>query len=146
MKKLKYIFILLFWCINNGNAQGIDVTVGGWVEVTPLGGAKYQVDIQLLMSTTAAIQTSNNTHSFRINSDTAVSFKVIDSSGNSVTIPAKFMYGYYFSQKDTSNTWLNYRRVLPHNFYKNQFRCTLDLNNPIVKSSINTNSSFLDFH
>ncbi|MFM1792631.1 MAG: hypothetical protein RLZZ252_985, partial [Bacteroidota bacterium] len=147
MKKLKIILIFLI-CFCNRHLQGqpSEYTVGGWVEVTPLGGGKYQIDNQLLMSMAALQYGVYTTHPYRIRLDTSVQFKVIDSSGKSITIPAKLMYGYLFSQRDTSNQWLDYGRYYHHHFYKNQFRCTLDLNDPIIKSSININSPYLDFY
>jgi len=147
MLKLKIILVLL---LLNVPKLGISQTrfihpVGGWVEVLPLGQNKYQVDIQMLLAVSGALS-NYDTHIERINLDTSVEFTLMDSACSKLSLPAKFIHGYFFSQKDTTNQTISKKQVLWNNYYKNQFRCTVDLNNSNIKLLLDVNSRYFDFY
>jgi hypothetical protein len=147
IKQLRTIWILIFMlCAQHGYSQSYGKhTVGGWVEVTYLGNAKYQVDCQLLITLCGGLSL-RSTHESRIGLDTAVTLRIYDSAQNYVTVSAPLLGGYFYTQKDTSNTSLSLKQIVVNNHYKNTFRCTVDLNSTYVKSKINVNSTFLEFH
>ncbi len=148
IKQLRTIWILIFmFCAQQGYSQsaGTVNTIGGWIEVTPLGNAKYQVDCQLLMSLGGALSIVPNHHK-RVRRDTSVELRIYDSAQNYVTITTHLLDGCFYTQKDTANKLMDPNQALWNNHYKNTFRCTVDLNSTYLKSKINVNSSFLEFY
>jgi hypothetical protein len=151
IKQLRTIWILIFmFCVQQGysqqgySQQGI-YTVGGWIEVTPLGNAKYQVDCQLLTTVSGALSSAKN-HQQRVMLDTSVELRIYDSAQNYVNIASKLLDGCFYTQKDTANKLMTTGQAVWNVHYKNTFRCTVDLNSSYIKSKINVNSSFLDFY
>jgi hypothetical protein len=149
IKQLRIIWILIFMlCAQKGYSQstaGTVNTVGGWIEVTPLGNAKYRIDCQLLMSLGGALSIVPNHHK-RVRRDTSVELRIYDSAQNYVTITTHLLDGCFYTQKDTANKLMDPNQALWNNHYKNTFRCTVDLNSNYIKSKINVNSSFLEFY
>ena len=148
MRRILLILILFVFSIP---AKGIDEdrTAGGWVTVKALPSSKYEVVCNLLYCVDGY---KNNygipTHSQLASGDTNVFLRVYDSAGNYLNLYAKFIRGYYYTQKDTSNTQISpggLGEFFLNKYYRLIFKCTLDLNSPIVKSAINVNSTYLDF-
>jgi hypothetical protein len=146
IKLLRTIWILIFmFCVQQGYSQQGIYTVGGWIEVTPLGNAKYQVDCQLLTTVSGALSSAKN-HQQRVMLDTSVELRIYDSAQNYVNIASKLLDGCFYTQKDTANKLMTTGQAVWNVHYKNTFRCTVDLNSSYIKSKINVNSSFLDFY
>ena len=146
IKQLRTIWILIFmFCVQQGYSQQGIYTVGGWIEVTPLGNAKYQVDCQLLTTVSGALSSAKN-HQQRVMLDTSVELRIYDSAQNYVNIASKLLDGCFYTQKDTANKLMTTGQAVWNVHYKNTFRCTVDLNSSYIKSKINVNSSFLDFY
>jgi hypothetical protein len=148
IKQLRTIWIFIsMLCAQQAYSQsnGTVNTVGGWIEVTPLGNAKYRVDCQLLMSFGGAYSLVPNHHK-RVRRDTSVELRIYDSAQNYVKVTTHLLDGCFYTQKDTANKLMDPNQDLWNNHYKNTFRCTVDLNSTYIKSIINVNSSFLEFH
>ena len=146
IKQLRSIWILIFMlCVQQGYSQQGIYTVGGWIEVTPLGNAKYQVDCQLLTTVSGALSSAKN-HQQRVMLDTGVELRIYDSAQNYVNITSKLLDGCFYTQKDTANKLMTTWQAVWNVHYKNTFRCTVDLNSNYIKSKINVNSSFLEFY
>jgi len=148
IKQLRTIWILIFMlCAQLAYSQsnGRINTVGGWIEVTPLGNAKYRVDCQLLTALGGAYSLAPNHHK-RVRIDTSVELRIYDSAQNYVKITTPLLDGCFYTQKDTANKLMDPNQDLWNNHYKNTFRCTVDLNSTYIKSKINVNSSFLEFY
>ncbi len=146
IKQLRTILILIFvLCVQQGYSQQGMYTVGGWIEVTPLGNAKYQVDCQLLTTVSGALSSAKN-HQQRVMLDTSVELRIYDSAQNYVNITSKLLDGCFYTQKDTANKLMTTWQAVWNVHYKNTFRCTVDLNSTYIKSKINVNSSFLEFY
>ena len=73
-------------------SNGTMNTVGGWIEVTPLGNAKYRVDCQLLTTFGGSYSLVPNHHK-RVRLDTSVELRIYDSAQNYVTISAPLLDG-----------------------------------------------------
>jgi len=146
IKQLRTILIFML-CAQYGYSQSIGTvnTVGGWIEVTPLGNAKYRIDCQLLMALGGALTIVPNHHK-RVRRDTSVELRIYDSAQNYVKITTHLLDGCFYTQKDTANKLMDPNQDLWNNHYKNTFRCTVDLNSTYIKSKINVNSSFLEFY
>ena len=133
-------------CVQQGFSQSNGgYTVGGWVEVTPLGNGKYQVDCQLLTTVSGALSSAKN-HQQRVMLDSSVELRIYDSAQNYVNITSKLLDGCFYTQKDTANKLMTTKQVVWNVHYKNTFRCTVDLNSNYIKSKINVNSPFLEFY
>lgn len=78
--------------------------------------------------------------------DTAVELRIYDSAQNYVKVTTHLLDGCFYTQKDTANKSMDPQQGILNNHYKNTFRCTVDLNSTYVKSKINVNSTFLEFH
>ena len=105
IKPLRTIWILIFLLFaQKGYSQsaGTVNTIGGWIEVTPLGNAKYQVDCQLLTTVSGALSSAKN-HQQRVMLDTSVELRIYDSAQNYVNIASKLLDGCFYTQKDTAN-------------------------------------------
>ena len=103
IKQLRTIWIWIFMlCVQQGYSQQGIYTVGGWIEVTPLGNAKYQVDCQLLTPVSGALSSAKN-HQQRVMLDTSVELRIYDSAQNYVNIASKLLDGCFYTQKDTAN-------------------------------------------
>lgn len=83
IKQLRTIWILIFmFCAQQGYSQSQGVcTVGGWIEVTPLGNAKYRIDCQLLATLSGAYSIVPSHHK-RVRLDTSVELRIYDSAQN----------------------------------------------------------------
>ncbi len=147
IKQLRTIWIWIFMlCVQQGFSQSNGgYTVGGWVEVTPLGNGKYQVDCQLLTTVSGALSSAKN-HQQRVMLDSSVELRIYDSAQNYVNITSKLLDGCFYTQKDTANKLMTTKQVVWNVHYKNTFRCTVDLNSNYIKSKINVNSPFLEFY
>jgi len=147
IKQLRTIWIFIFMlCAQFGYSQANGInTVGGWIEVTPLGNAKYRVDCQLLMTFSGAYSIVPNHHK-RVRRDTSVELRIYDSAQNYVKVTTQLLDGCFYTQKDTANKLMDPNQGVWNNHYKNTFRCTVDLNSTYIKSKINVNSSFLEFY
>ena len=147
IKELRTVLILIFMlCAQEGYSQTYGAhTVGGWVEVTPLGNGKYQVDCQLLTSLAGGLSIVGD-HQKRVRVDTAIELRIYDSAQNYVNITTKLLDGCFYTQKDTANKLMTTKQVVWNVHYKNTFRCTVDLNSTYIKSKINVNCSFLEFY
>jgi hypothetical protein len=147
IKQLRSIWILIFvYCSQQAYSQSQELhTVGGWIEVTPLGNGKYQVDCQLLTTVSGALSSAKN-HQQRVMLDTSVELRIYDSAQNYVNIASKLLDGCFYTQKDTANKLMTTKQAVWNVHYKNTFRCTVDLNSTYIKSKINVNSSFLEFY
>jgi hypothetical protein len=147
IKQLRSIWILIFLCCSQqAYSQSQELhTVGGWIEVTPLGNGKYQVDCQLLTTVSGALSSAKN-HQQRVMLDTSVELRIYDSAQNYVNIASKLLDGCFYTQKDTANKLMTTKQAVWNVHYKNTFRCTVDLNSTYIKSKINVNSSFLEFY
>jgi len=148
IKQLRTIWILIFMLcaqLTYSQSNGRMNTVGGWIEVTPLGNAKYRVDCQMLTTFGGAYSLAPNHHK-RVRLDTSVELRIYDSAQNYVKITAPLLDGCFYTQKDTANKLMDPNQDLWNNHYKNTFRCTVDLNSTYIKSIINVNSSFLEFY
>jgi hypothetical protein len=147
IKQLRSIWIWIFMlCAQQGYSQSHGVyTVGGWIEVTPLGNAKYRIDCQLLTTLSGAYSIVPSHHK-RVRLDTAVELRIYDSAQNYVKITTHLLDGCFYTQKDTANKFMDPNQGIWNNHYKNTFRCTVDLNSTYIKSKINVNSSFLEFY
>ncbi len=125
------------------------LTAGGWVTVKSLSSGKYEVICNLLYNVSGYKSSLGKpSHSDLTAGDTNVILRVYDSMGNYCKLYAPLIHGYYYTQKDTNNqqiSSINSRNLLHNKYYRLIFKCNVDLNNPVVKSSININSSFLDF-
>jgi hypothetical protein len=147
IKQLRTLWVLLcfgFCQLAISQSYGSN-TVGGWIEITPLGSSKYQVDCQLLTTLSGALSIINS-HEKRVRADTAVELCIYDSAQKYVTVTAKLLDGVFYSQKDTSNKLMSSKQVAINVHYRNTFRCTVDLNSTYIKSQINVNSLFLEFY
>jgi hypothetical protein len=148
IKQLRTIWILIFMLyaqLAYSQSNGTVNTVGGWIEVTPLGNAKYRIDCQLLMALGGSLTVAPNHHK-RVRRDTSVELRIYDSAQNYVKITVPLLDGCFYTQKDTANKLMDPNQDLWNNHYKNTFRCTVDLNSNYIKSKININSSFLEFY
>lgn len=148
MPRLLLFFILFIFSLP---LKGVDetYTAGGWVTVKSVSSGKYEVVCNLLYNVSGyKNQYGIPTHAQLAAGDTNVYLRVYDSSGNYYNLTSKYVRGYYYTQKDTSNTQVSsgvFGEFFVNKYYRLIFKCTLDLNNSIVKSSINVNSSYLDF-
>jgi hypothetical protein len=147
IKQLRSIWIFIFMlCAQQAYSQSQELhTVGGWIEVIPLGNGKYQVDCQLLTTVSGALSRAKN-HQQRVMLDTSVELRIYDSAQNYVNIASKLLDGCFYTQKDTANKLMTTKQAVWNVHYKNTFRCTVDLNSTYIKSKINVNSSFLEFY
>ena len=146
IKQLRTILILIFMlCVQQGYSQQGMYSVGGWIEVTPLGNGKHQVDCQMLTTVSGALSSAKN-HQQRVMLDTSVELRIYDSAQNYVNIASKLLDGCFYTQKDTANKLMTTKQAVWNVHYKNTFRCTVDLNSTYIKSKINVNSSFLEFY
>ena len=91
IKPLRTIWILIFLLFaQKGYSQsaGTVNTIGGWIEVTPLGNAKYRIDCQLLMALGGALTVAPNHHK-RVRralkaSTSGIYFIEIEGAGNQI--------------------------------------------------------------
>ena len=148
MPRFLLFFTLFIFCLP---LKGVDetYTAGGWVTVKSVSSGKYEVVCNLLYNVSGyKNQYGIPTHAQLAAGDTNVFLRVYDSSGNYYNLTSKYVRGYYYTQKDTNNTQVSpgvFGEFFINKYYRLIFKCTLDLNNSIVKSSINVNSTYLDF-
>ena len=119
IKPLRTIWILIFLLFaQKGYSQsaGTVNTIGGWIEVTPLGNAKYRIDCQLLMSLGGALSIVPNHHK-RVRRDTSVELRIYDSAQNYVKVTTHLLDGCFYTQKDTANKSMDPQQGILNNHY-----------------------------